>query len=53
MLINKNSRIYEKCVKSKDDYQRNVIEVTIIGNIHSYDVADELEKTTSSKFKIL
>ena len=34
----------EECVISKDNYQRNIIEVAIIENIYSYDIADELGK---------
>lgn len=35
-------KFIEECVKSNDEYQRNVIEVSIIENMHSYDIADQL-----------
>ena len=42
--INKCFNFIEECVCSKDSYQKNVIEVSIIENIHSYDIADKLSQ---------
>lgn len=42
--INKCFNFIEECVCSDDDYQKNVIEVAIIENIHSYDIADKLSQ---------
>lgn len=40
--LNKCFDFVEECVLSKDDYQKTVIEISIIQNIHSYDIADDL-----------
>lgn len=32
----------EECVRAKDSFQKTVIEVSIIENIHSYDIANKL-----------
>lgn len=42
--INKCFNFIEECVSSDDSYQKNVIEVAIIENIRSYDIADKLSK---------
>lgn len=34
----------EECVCSRDDYQRNVIEISIIENIRSFDIKDKISK---------
>lgn len=40
--INKCFNFIEECMCSNDSYQRNVIEVSIIENIHSYDISNKL-----------
>ena len=35
-------KFVEECVSSNDDYQKQVIEISIIDNIRSYDISEKL-----------